>query len=430
MKPRAKQGVLSGRHRQQDNSAIARMYEIGPLRPGNISLKTVKAYVSRNNLRHNARQFKQLLGPTTKLCAVVKANGYGLSAGSVVSALNDNYTDCFAVSTIEEAEQIHPFVFGKTILVTCPLFAGIDLPLIRLAQARGLHCSISSIESLRYVMANLDPELEPLNIHAKIDTGMGRLGALPADAMALIQSADKHQLFKLVGIYTHFATADQQDMQYLNQQHDQFIDMLNLTGLNNHPNGQRRIKSSVNHSPLINPGQVIRHACNTAATLQFPAAHYDMVRCGLGLYGYANKALYQNINLDLRPVLKVQAPLVQVKTIAPGQSCGYGRTFTAKKQMTVGVVPVGYADGLPRSISNKASMCVGAIPAPIIGQISMDLTIIDLSKVPNPHEGMTVTVIDDDLQSCCNVNQLAKHANTIPYEILTSIGNRIKRVFV
>jgi alanine racemase len=407
-----RQGSLENRSsRQSGMGVLANLYEAGPLRLCDRGLKTVKAYVSRSRLRHNAAILKKHCDPRVNFCAVVKANGYGHEARSVVSSLDGSYADSFAVSSIEEAEQIYPFVSGRTILTTCPVFGGIDQQLVKLAQIRGFHCTVCSTEALRYLNDCLDEYPSPLKVHLKVDTGMGRLGCASWQAIQMLQMIDQNRKLQLVGIYTHLATADDNDMAYTRRQLAIFDDLLAATGLDNDPT-------------------VIKHSCNTSATLRLAEKHYDMVRCGIGLYGYTDAGEDVAKQLGLLPVLKVDAPLVQVKTLHKGQSCGYGRTFVAKEDMVIGIVPAGYADGLRRYLSNHACMRAQGKDVPIIGRISMDLTIVDLSKVDNPHEGMSLTVIDDSYESPCNAAALARMADTIAYEILAGIGNRVKRQFV
>lgn len=385
------------------------LYEIGPLRLQEHSLKTVKAYVSRGHLQHNARVIRGRCGEQVKLCAMVKANGYGHDAKMVVSALNGGQVDGFAVSSIEEAEQIYPFVQGRGLLVTCPFFAGMDPELVRLAQMRSFHGTLCTVSALEYLNKTVRAGGPRLKLHVKVETGMGRLGCGPDELGLLVNRINATGSLVLAGVYSHFASADDADLSYTYLQLDRFNEVLLRNGLD------RQVS-------------VVKHAANTSATWRVTESHYDMVRCGLGLYGYLG---YDNTGaapVGLRPVLRVEAPVVQIKRLAQGQSCGYGRSYIAPRDMVIGVVPVGYADGLFRQLSNRACMRYGDRKLPIIGRISMDLTIVDLTEVRNPSEGMSVVVMDDQADSYAGATGLARLAGTIPYEILTGIGNRVKRV--
>lgn len=388
---------------------LTELYEVGPLRLRERSLKTVHAYVSRGRLVRNAQRIRAACGPGVGLCAMVKANGYGQGARNVVTALAGQ-ADWFAVANIEEAESIQPFLADKPVLTTCPVFAGEDGELLRLAQARGFHCTVCSGSALRYLLGVLAGRGAPLNLHVKVDTGMGRLGCTGEEGLALVQAIDAGAAVRLAGAYTHFATADEADASFAGEQLERFGRFLRASGL------EGRVG-------------VVRHAANTSGALRLPEARLDMVRCGIGLYGYVNFEGGQE-QPGFEPVVRVEAPVVQVKRLRAGESCGYGRAYVAERERLIGVVPVGYADGLSRVLSNRAMMRCGEYGAPVVGRISMDLTIIDLTDVPGACEGMTVTVLDDRPDGACNAAGLARRAGTIPYEVLTSIGNRIKRVLV
>jgi alanine racemase len=420
MDTKKQQGSSPARSPIRSRPNVTGHYRIGPLRLSDRIFKTVRAYISQSNLRHNAALIKKIIGPSVALCAVVKANGYGHNARDIVTTLNSpQETDeanlhryCasrFAVFTIEEAEQIYPLVAKKNILVTSPLFTGLDAELIELAQARGFHCTIASAPAVEYLETVLGPQADKLPVHLKLDSGMGRVGCLPDEGAMLLEMIERSGRLHLAGVYTHFAAADETDETFTEHQLTTFEKFL----------ARRQLKER---------DDVIKHAANTSAALKFPAARFDMVRCGIGLYGYANIEGQVNPQWDFKPVLRVEAPVIQVKTIAAGQSCGYGRTFFAQRDTTIGIVPVGYTDGLFRQLSNRACMRYNEIDLPIVGRISMDMTILDLSNVHHPHEGMTVTVLDDKPDSPCNAQALAKLASTIPYEILTALGSRVKRM--
>jgi len=373
-----------------------------------VSKGSITAYISRSNLLHNAALLSGQCRESVRFCPAVKADAYGHDAQLVTSALAEQ-ADAYAVVTIEEAEQIRPVAAGKPILAMRPLFAGVDSELIELARERGFHCTICSISALRYVQSALKPGTSRLNVHLKVDSGMGRAGCLPEQAQALVEAVDQSDQLQLTGVYTHFATADEPDLSFAHQQLSLFERFMVDSG-------------------LMQRGGIIRHACNSTATLRLGQAHYDMVRPGIAVYGYLCEHLQGKY--DLHPVLRLEAPLVQVKTISPGQSCGYGRTFVASHQMRIGLVPVGYADVVLRRLSNGGVMLIGDREVPIIGRVSMDQTIVDLTNVASASEGTTVTVVDNRQDSPCNAQAIANATGTIPYEVLTGIGNRVKRVLV
>ncbi|MBN1436685.1 MAG: alanine racemase [Sedimentisphaerales bacterium] len=370
-------------------------------------MSTLTAYISRANLRHNIRIIRQLVGDT-QVCPVIKGNAYGHGSTLVASALAD-IVDAFAVVAIEEAEAVYSSALGKDIIVLRAIYAGISPTLLELAQSRGFHCTLSSLAGLDYIEKNLNRAKSPLKVHLKLDSGMGRGGCLVAQANKLLTAIKQSDAVQLTGVYTHFATADEQDLTYAREQYESFADFINANRLHGDPS-------------------IVCHACNSPATFRLPQAYCDMVRPGLAVYGYMNND--HNVRYDLRPVLRIEAPLIQIKKLRAGQSCGYGRMFVLPRDMTIGLVPVGYADALPRQMSNRGFVRIGDVFAPILGRISMDQITIDITDVPNPYEGMNVTVIDDRPDSRCNVKAIADHCKTVCQEILTGIGNRVERVLV
>jgi alanine racemase len=372
------------------------------------SLKLTSAYISRQALRHSAVVVKRRCGSGVKLCAVVKADGYGHQAPLVVTSVGD-LADYFAVATVGEAEAIYPQAMDKPILVMGPLFEGIEPELIQLAQSKGYQCTICSDEGLAYALERLEDAGSQLNVHLKVDTGMGRLGCRIEEGISLIREIKGNPKLHLRGIYTHLATADEEDLSFAHEQVKIFRNFLTKTGLDQ------------DHS-------IIKHVCNTAGALRIPEGHFDMVRLGIGLYGYPNYPASPEEKPDLKPALRLEAPLILVKRLPAGQSCGYGRTFTAPQDMVIGIVAVGYEDGYFRNLSNRVQMRYGDQFVPVLGRVSMDYTIIDLTGIPQAAEGDIITVIDNQPESPCNAAGLAELSGTIPYEILTAIGNRVKRV--
>ena len=366
-----------------------------------------RAYVSPAHLRHNVSTFRRATASSAvRICATVKADAYGHDVGIVAAALADQ-VDFFAVYTLSEAERLQRFAPAQPILVFQPISPATPRDAVSWAAANRIHCTICSPTSLDYVTASLRRCSDKLNVHLKVDTGMGRAGCPVAEAPGLLSGIRISPTLQLVGAYTHFATADEDDQSFTREQLGRFNDFLAQTD-------------------LAEDRTVIKHACNSAAALRVPQAHFDMIRPGIGLYGYLAEELHGKY--DLLPALRLEAPLSQVKTVPAGTSCGYGRTFVAPEPTLIGIVPVGYADALPRTLSNRAVLRIGSHPTPVIGRVSMDQTIIDVTGIPDPHEGMTVTVIDDNPDSQCNAQSLSNSARTIPYEILTGIGSRVRRI--
>jgi alanine racemase len=236
---------------------------------------------------------------------------------------------------------------------------------------------------------------------------MGRCGIEPKLAVQLLEQIDECPNLKLAGVYTHFATADEEDLSYAEQQLSQFERFLD------------------DHQ-LRKPGILI-HAANSAATIKMPQSHFDMVRCGISMYGYYSRQM-KNPPIQLTPVMKLTAPITQIKTIPSGHTVSYGQSFTTKRDTVAAIVPLGYADGYRRCFSNAAKMKIGDSAVSVIGRVCMDQVIVDVTDVADVQLGQMVTVLDNDHNSPCSAYALAKLADTICYEILTFIHAHVNRI--
>jgi len=245
----------------------------------------------------------------------------------------------------------------------------------------------------------------PLEAHLKVDTGMSRSGVLASEAPALIARIRSSPGIRLTGIYTQIASADAADLGSARAQLAVFDDTLGAAG---------------------DSSSLTIHAANSAAMLALPASHRSMVRTGLALYGcYPDPGMKRA--LDLRPVLRLTAQLLEIKTVAAGSRTGYGLTHTFSRESRIGLVSVGYADGYPRALGDRATMRVRSHDVPVCGLVSMDQVVVDLSAVAGAQLGDEVEVISDDPDSPHSLEHLASLAGTIPYEIVCGLGPRVQR---
>lgn len=367
----------------------------------------LQAHIFSGTLLENVRNLRGLCPPQTRFCAVVKANAYGHGISEIVNILKQAPVDAFAVATFYEALHIVTLTKQHPILILEPLNPSQSVEEIQVCAREGFHCLLSSADSLKYVSQALRHTNHILNVHINIETGMGRCGIDHELAVRLMnEMADCPQL-RLAGIMTHFATADEDELSYAHEQlaiFNRFID--------EHKLRQRGI---------------IIHACNSAGTIKIPGAHFDMVRCGISMYGYYSRRM-TNPPVSLKPVMKLMAPITQIKPIPEGHSVSYGRSFVAKRATVAGLVPLGYADGYRRCFSNRAHMKIGEQAVPVIGRVCMDQVILDLTDVPQPRLGQMVTVLDNVHDSPCSAYALADLADTICYEILTFIHAHVNRI--
>ncbi len=368
----------------------------------------LQAHLYSDRLLGNVRALRGLCRPETKFCAVVKANAYGHGIREIVNILKSGPVDYFAVATFYEALHIHPLIERRRILILEPIHADQPPDQIRMCASAGFDCVLSSLEGLDLACRALEGTKRPLHFHLNVETGMGRCGADPHEASAILTRAANCEALVHAGVFTHFATADEEDLSYAFLQQERFEAFLDAHQLK----GRR---------------DLLIHACNSAAAIKMPGAHYDMVRCGISMYGYYSRRM-KNPPVELRPVLKLQAPITRIKRIAAGHPVSYGGSFVPKRETKAGIVPLGYADGYRRGFSNKAVMRRGEHFVPVIGRVCMDQLIVDLTDVPDADAGQMVTVIDDAHDSPCGAYALADLADTICYEILTLIHAHVNRI--
>ncbi|MEN6386658.1 MAG: alanine racemase [Phycisphaerales bacterium] len=356
---------------------------------------------------NNLKAVKSLCRPETKICAVVKANGYGHGIRHIVNILKQGQVDFFAVANIYEAAYIADIAGDAKILVLEPVHISNPPELIKLCAEKGIHCAVVSFDSLDYIVSCLKDTTDVLNVHVKVETGMGRCGIESQRAAELIKKIRSLSNLKLSGVYTHFSTAAEKNLIFAEQQYENFSKFLSSQS-------------------LLACKDVIIHASNSAALLNMPKAHFDMVRCGIALYGWAEHP--DLLKIKLEPTMKFEIPIVQINHYRAGQPIGYGRTYTAWRDTIGAIVPIGYADNYWRLYSNNAFMKVGDNFVQVLGRVSMDKTVIDITDLKDVKVGQYVTVIDNDPQSMCSVYRLAEMADTICHEILTSLPSRAQRI--
>jgi alanine racemase len=248
-------------------------------------------------------------------------------------------------------------------------------------------------------------------VHIKIDTGMSRLGFGPRDLSSLVTALERYSDVKVDGLMTHFACADTGDRESMLAQRAYFDEA--TTYLAEHGHGPR-----------------VRHMANSAAIFSGTEHHLDLVRPGISLYGVAPSSLF---DLDLLPVMRVRTEVVAVRTLATGQSVGYGGTWTAQRESRIATIPMGYADGLSRSLSNRGEVLVMGRRVPLVGTISMDMSMIDVTDVPGCDIGEECIVLGQQKgvlgSDTITATEVAEHIGTIPWEVLTSVSRRVPRFY-
>ena len=369
--------------------------------------KRTWAEISLENIRHNYRAIRSSLPQGCRFLGVVKADAYGHGALRVSRLLQEEGADYLAVSCLDEAMELRQGGISLPILILGHTPPEYTAQLVSLDITQTVTCYAKALE-YSAAAAGLGRELK---IHIKLDTGMSRLGYLCAGehfdegVENIIESC---RLPGLVpeGIYTHFAVSDQEDeesREYTRQQFKLFVDVLTAVE-----------ERSCISFPL-------RHCANSGAVVNYPEKALDMVRPGLLLYGYGDGG-----KLGLRPCMRLVTTVSTIKFYEPGTSISYGRRYVTDSRTRMGVLAIGYADGLFRAVSNKCAFAAGNGFAPQRGTICMDMCMVDLTELPEVDVGSQVELFGEK----CSIWQLSEAAGTIPYELLCSVSKRVPRVYL
>ena len=363
-----------------------------------------KAYINLAALRHNLSQVRLLVGKSVEIMPVVKANAYGHGVQGVSKALSENGLDVFGVATIDEGMSVRKLLPNAKIVLL-----GGSLPEQSAAIIEaGL---LPVVYDLDQAYA-LDREARRLGkeipVYLKIDTGMTRLGVRYDEGLAFLSRLRTLTHLGVVGLMTHLATADAQDSSFTMQQLDRFDSFISSSGLS---------------------GQVVAHAANSAAVMRYSRSHYDMVRPGLMLYGLSPTGATPP-GITLRPALKLISRVVRIARLRPGECVGYGQIFVAVRDMQVAIVPIGYADGYDYRLTGQAEVLVRGVRCPVVGAVSMDMIAVGIKESCEASVGDEVVVIGQQGGESVTVKELAFLAQTIPYEILCGLSERIDRIYV
>ncbi|HMJ06340.1 MAG TPA: alanine racemase [Chthoniobacterales bacterium] len=350
-------------------------------------------------LRHNARIARERVGVGVALLAVVKANAYGHGLAEVADALRDE-AQLFGVANLLEATAARQAVPHPIIIL------GPALPAERAEiLAREFIPSISSYaEAREFSLLALNSSIA---INCAVDTGMGRMGLAEPEAMTEIARIATLPNLTIHSVSTHLPVADE-DPAYTRGQLERFSSLMT------------RVRGEA-------PGSYLAHALPSAGVAGFPNSAYEIVRAGLMLYGAAPDPTFQRL---LHPVMTLKTRVAFLRHLPAGSSVSYGRTFTAPHALRAATLSAGYADGLPRSISNReAAVLIRGRRCPVLGRVTMDLTVVDVSSVPNVTVGDEAVLIGRQGEEEILATEVATRASTIAWEVFTGIGNRVPRVY-
>ena len=378
----------------------------------------VTAEIDLSAIAGNTREFARIVGPGVKIMPAVKADGYGHGAIDVSKTALENGASALGVARVEEGIALRQ--------------AGISAPILVFGYASpkssqdlidyDLTATVSNLDVVRFMSDKALVQGKKIKVHLKVDTGMGRIGLLTGkghpgcdghydntadDVLAMA----KMKGIELEGIYTHFASADSHDKTYTKQQLNLFMDFI----------GQ--LEKSGLHIP-------IRHAANSAASIELPESRLDMIRPGISFYGLKPSDDVDMSSVALKPAMQLKSRIVSLKTVPRGFHVSYSSTHTTNRETTIAVVPVGYADGFSRHFSSNGHMLVKGMRAPIVGRVCMDLTMLDVGHIKDLALEDEVVVFGTQNGETLPVDELAERIHTIHYEIISNLSPRVKRVYI
>jgi alanine racemase len=368
--------------------------------------------ISLSALRHNSEVLRKLVGPQ-RAAFVVKGNAYGHGLLGTAQAIEPQAAR-LCVYSAEEAFALRAGGVAAPILVMGP----IPSEALDEAMAANLELALWSIDDFAQRLANAAGRRKTRAlVHLKVNTDLNRLGVEPHELNGAVERLGAFSEIALHGIFSHLAAAEEIDSPYTMHQLGAFE------------------RALVGVKPLLDRSGLapIRHIAASAAAMLWPQTRLDMTRFGIALYGLMpspqTSAAMKERPLDLRPALSYVSELIVVRTVAAGASVGYGGSFHAPHEMRVGVVPAGYADGVPRALSNRGAFLVDGALCPIVGRVAMNMTQIDLSNASGAHVGSAVTLIGRDDETAVGADDWATWSDTINYEIVTRLPPNLPREY-
>lgn len=375
----------------------------------NEKLRPAWVEVDKKKAIHNLLEVRRAVGPNIKICTVVKADSYGMGSVELSKMYLENGVDMFAVAVIGEAFELREEIKEKDILVlgfTSEEFyedaikGNITLTIYNYDHAVRLNEAAKKLN-------------KKAKIHIKVETGMNRLGFLPTEENAdKVADIAKLENIKIEGAYSHHAKADEKDKTTAHMQAGRFIKFMKMLK-------ERNVEIPT------------KHIANSATIIEMPEYYFDMVRPGIILAGFYPSDEVDTEKYKFEICVTLKARLANVKTIDAGEGVGYGHLYRADKPVTVGTIPLGYADGYSRLLSNKGYVVVKGVKCQILGKVCMDQFMVDLSNVENPQIGDVAIVYGDGTDGAMTAEDVANMRGTISYEVLTNLAvRRLPKIYV
>jgi alanine racemase len=364
------------------------------------------AEVNLDAFQHNLEQVQGLVGPEREIFAVIKANAYGHGAVEIGRVLERAGVRFVGVATVEEGIELRQAGLKTSITILGGLFPEqYDLLL-----EHGLTPALYNLEWAEALSSLVGNGGEKIPVQVKVDTGMGRLGIMYNEALKVIEQINSLPGLELMGIFSHFAFADLDDRSFVQGQLDC---LLNL---------KKALSEKNVHVPFW-------HLSNSGGVITFPASFFNMVRPGIMLYGYPPSPVLAG-ETGIKPVLSWRTRIIHLKEVPPGTPLSYDHTFRTTCKSIIATLPVGYADGYSRRLSNRAEVLVRGRRAPVVGRVTMDMILADVTDIDQASMGDRVTLLGEDGGDRITAQDIADWSETITYEVLCGISPRVPRVYI
>lgn len=376
-----------------------------------ISLKNFRpvwAEINLDNLVHNLREVRRLVGDKVIITSVIKADGYGHGAATIAQTLLENGTDRFAVATLSEAIALRKSGIKEDILILGYTPSCQD----KLILENHITQTIYNVEDARSISEAAKNFGKIAKIHLKIDTGMGRLGFLPeSESIEEIVNIFRLPNLYIEGIFSHFARADEADKEPTKAQFERF----------------NYVVKELEKRGIEIP---IKHIANSAAIIDLPEYHLDMVRAGIMLYGLYPSDQVKKENVNLKPVMTLKASISNVKTVKLGEGISYGHKFVTNMTTRIATIPIGYADGFTRLLNHKVEVSIKGERVPIVGNICMDQCMANVSNIKDVKIGDEVVLFGDGSMGEPSADEIGSIIGTINYEVVCMVSKRVPRVYI
>jgi alanine racemase len=364
--------------------------------------RATRAIIDLNAIGSNVAAVRNIIGSERDLMAIVKADAYGHGALEVSRTVLNNGATCLGVALPEEGETLRTHGIHVPILVLGLIHPG---EVFKVVQAR-LEQTLCTLETAEALDQAARASSKTIDVHIKVDTGMGRIGIHPHDVLDFVHRINRFKNLRLKGIFSHLPCADEPDKSFTHSQIRLFRDLL------------REIEASGIKIPQ-------KHLANSAGVLNFPESHFDLVRPGIMLYGLRPSPHVAH-SVVLKPAMTLKTKIAYVKRVTPGTPISYGHTFCCDRQMVVATLPIGYGDGYFRGLSNRGYAMIRNIHAPLVGRVCMDMCMFDVTGIQGVQPGDDAVLFGEKPTA----DELAVQLDTINYEIVCSVGKRVPRIFV